>query len=201
MTLAKPASTDNLPPSRRAPLPRLWLVTDQHRLADPLDAINRLPMGSGVLFRHHDWPERKHLALTVARLCRRKHLVLLVANDWRLAAEIGADGVHLAEGVARSGQISPCLGWLRQGRILSIAAHSARAMANAQKLGADLCLLSQAFASRSHPGRGFLGPARFALLARNSPVPIIALGGVTSQTWKRLPPGCALGWAAIDGLR
>lgn len=195
MTLAKPGHSDNLPP-----LPRLWLVTDELRLPDPLAAINRLPAGSGVLFRHHDWPQRAELAQTVARLCRVKRLVLLVANDWRLAALVGAAGVHLAEGLARSGRVGPCRGWVRRGRILSVAAHSTPALHAARTIGADFCLVSQAFASRSHPGRAPLGAIRFATLARNCTIPVVALGGMNHRTWKRLPPGCAHGWAAIDGL-
>lgn len=195
MTLAKPGHTDN-----HSPLPQLWLVTDEQRLPDPLDAIRRLPRDSGVIFRHHHWPQRAELAREVARLCRVKHLVLLVANDWRLAAAIGADGVHLAENLAASGRIAPCRGWVRQGRILSVAAHSTRAIHAAKSCGADLCLLSQAFASRSHPGQRPLGPIRFALVAARSRLPVIALGGVNRHSWKRLPPGCAHGWAGIDGL-
>lgn len=195
MTLAKPGRSDNLPP-----LPRLWLVTDTLRLPDPRPAIKRLPAGSGVLFRHHDWPQRAELAHAIARLCRVKRLVLLVANDWRLAARVGADGVHLAESLARSGRVGPCRGWVRRGRILSVAAHSAQALHAARTIGADFCVVSQVFASRSHPGRAPLGAIRFAVLARPASIPVVALGGMNRRTWKRLPPGCAHGWAAIDGL-
>lgn len=195
MTLAKPGRMDNHPP-----LPQVWLVTDEQRLPDPLEAIQRLPAGSGVVFRHHGWPERSRLAQKVAALCRVKRLVLLVANDWRLAAHIGAHGVHLAEGVARSGHLAACLGWVRRKRMLSVAAHSAQALHTAQDIGADFCLLSQAFASRSHPGQRPLGAIRFAALARRSAIPVIALGGMNHRSWKRLPAGCAHGWAGIDGL-
>ncbi|KAF0225556.1 MAG: Thiamine monophosphate [Rhodospirillaceae bacterium] len=182
-------------------MPRLILLTDDRRLPDPLPAIARLPTGSGVILRHHDWPERRQLARAVARLCRQRRLILLVANDWRLAAEIGADGVHLAEGLARHGLTASCRLWRRRhGALLSVAAHSALALGQAARLGADFALLSQAFPSRSHPGRPALGPLRFAILARRSRLPIIALGGVNHQSWRRLPKSCARGWAAIDGL-
>jgi thiamine-phosphate pyrophosphorylase len=58
-------------------------------------------------------------------------------------------------------------------------------------------LLSPVFATRSHPGSTVLGAAKFRLLARQSRVPVIALGGMDSHRaqqlgWHR--------WAAIDGL-
>lgn len=182
-------------------MPRLILLTDDRRLPDPLPAIARLPAGSGVILRHHDWPERRQLARAVARLCRQRRLILLVANDWRLAAEIGADGVHLAEGLARHGLTAPCRLWRRhRSALVSVAAHSALALHRATRLGADFCLLSQVFPSRSHPGRPALGPMRFAVLAQRSRLPVIALGGVNRASWRRLPKSCAQGWAAIDGL-
>lgn len=197
MTLAERRPRHNCPP-----LPRLWLVTDRDRLPDPVPAAARLPAGSGVILRHHDDPGRAALARRLAGLCRMKRLLLLVANDWRLAAAIGADGVHLAEGLARHTVLAPTLGWRRRhGKCLSVAAHTLGAARHAQKLDADFCLLSQAFASRSHPGVHPWGPVRFALAARRAGVPVIALGGMNRRSWQRLPTGCAHGWAAIDGLR
>lgn len=197
MTLAEPHLLLNSPAGR---IPRLFLVTDDQRRPDPLPAIARLPPGSGVIFRHYDSPKRHSLAHQVAQLCRQRRLCLLVANDWRLAARIGADGVYWAEGLARSGRTAPCRLWLkRRQTILAMAAHSAMAVAWAKTMRADFCVLSQVFASDSHPGRAGIGPMRFALWARQD-IAVIALGGLNRQSWRRLPPGCAHGWAAISGL-
>jgi thiamine-phosphate pyrophosphorylase len=67
----------------------------------------------------------------------------------------------------------------------------------AARLGADAALLSPVFPTATHPGGEVLGPVRFQLLARQSKLPIIALGGMTKSrahalAWRR--------WAAIDGL-
>lgn len=197
MTLAKLKPADN-----RQPLPRLILVTDERRLPDPLPAIRRLPPGSAVLLRHHEWPARAALARQLARICRIRRLLLLVANDWRLAAAVGAAGIHLAEGVARSGRLGPCRLWRQRRRaLLSVACHSPMALAVARNIGADCALLSPLFPSRSHPGQPSLGPLRFALWSRRAGLPVIALGGVNRRTWRRLPAGAAQGWAAIDGLQ
>ncbi len=112
--------TSNIPPpraSRRAPdvdrkllawgrstaarggrVPPLWLFTDSARLRDPRAAVARLPRGlAGVVFRHDDDQERAHLARDLARTCRARRLILVVAGDARLAAALGA-GVHLRGG-------------------------------------------------------------------------------------------------------
>mgnify|MGYP001809657315 CR=1 FL=1 len=203
MTLAEQLARFNSPrqSGTRPPVPRLLLVTDQQRLPDPMAAIARLPVGSGVLFRHHECPQRALLARRIARACREKRLILLVANDWRLAGAIGADGVHLAENLARTGINGPCRWWLRRHRkLLSVAAHSPRALMQANRLGADFCLLSPVFPSNTHPGKPGLGPIRFARSSKLCKIPVLALGGVNQHSWRRLPPASAHGAAAIDGL-
>ena len=79
-------------------MPALWLFTDAQRLPDPRGAVARLPRGlCGVVLRHDDDPDRRALALDLARLCRRRRLVLVVAGDTRLALALGA-GIHLRAG-------------------------------------------------------------------------------------------------------
>lgn len=76
-------------------------------------------------------------------------------------------------------------------------AHSLAEIGAAVRAGAHAILLSPVFPTRSHPGAAVLGAVRFLLLARRSPLPVIALGGMTAARAARLP---VHGWAAIDGL-
>ena len=79
-------------------LPRLWLFTDERRLADPRASVARLPRGkAGVVLRHDGYPDRAALGRDLARICRERRLVLVVAGDVRLAAKLRA-GVHLRAG-------------------------------------------------------------------------------------------------------
>lgn len=182
------------------PLPHLYLMTDD-RLGDVAAAAARLPRGAAVVLRHYDAPDRAALGRRLADLCRARGLVLIVAGDWRLAARLGADGLHLPEGMLRGGRLAPALAWVRQsGALLTAATHSAVALRKAAAVGADAALLSPVFPTRSHPGAPTLGAVRFAALCRESPVPVIALGGVTAATAGHVVPSGAWGVAAIDGL-
>lgn len=184
---------------KRGRMPSLVLVTDDRRLPDPAPAMARLPPGSGVLLRHYDAADRVALARRLAALARRKRLCLLVAGaDWRLAAAVGAAGVHLPEGVARSLADPGLRLWIRRGHVLSVACHDRAALARAAKLGADAALLSPVFATASHPGAATLGAGRFALWARAARLPVLALGGVNTRTSRALR--FAAGVAAISGL-
>jgi thiamine-phosphate pyrophosphorylase len=173
----------------RQSLPDLWLVSDE-RNDDMLEhALRRLPRGSGFIYRHYHLPPEPRLARwrRLLRLARaRGHLVIL-ADSALTAREWGADGIY---GAPRA--LYPTR------RLITLAtAHSLREIADANRSGAVAVLLSPAFATRSHPGAGALGPVRFRLLARRATIPVIALGGITPHTARRLAwPR----WAAIDGL-
>ncbi|MDP6705440.1 MAG: thiamine phosphate synthase [Alphaproteobacteria bacterium] len=176
--------------------PALVLMTDSRRLPDPAPAIMRLPADAMVVFRHYEDPDREAKAAALLVLCRRRRLPLLVAGDWRLAARLGADGVHLPEALAGA---AAAIRRRRRWRVTA-AAHSEAALRRAADAGVDAVLLSPVFATRSHPGARTLGPRRFARLVRQVEVPVYALGGVDRATAPRLLGSGAVGIAAIGGL-
>ncbi|MDP6952898.1 MAG: thiamine phosphate synthase [Alphaproteobacteria bacterium] len=166
-------------------------MVDRARLADPLAAAARLPAGAAVLLRDYDALDRSQLAEDLARLCRRRRLVFLVAGDARLATAVGA-GLHLPQGlVARA---------LRRRGLVTAAAHDRPALVRAARAGADACLVSPVFPTASHPGARTLGPVRFAGLVRQAPLPVYALGGIDARTARRLAGSGARGIAALGAL-
>ncbi len=175
-------------------MPRLWLVSDPVRLPDPCALAARLPRGAGVLARGASAPVLRRLA----RLARRRGLVLLVGGDGRAALAARA-GLHLPDR-APTRHFLPFLRARRAGlpwARLSLAVHGRRACARAAALRADLGFVSPAFPTASHPGAPALGPLRWAALARAACVPAVALGGIAAGTAGRLPRRRAAGLAAI----
>lgn len=162
---------------RRQPLPRLWLMTDERQGEDLWTALERLPRGGGVVFRHYGLAprERRQLFERVRRVASRRRLFLLVGGQG-----LRGDGVHG-----------------RRGRgFRSASAHDLAELKRAERLGAKLVFLSPAFPTRSHPEARALGPVRFAMIARQARIPVIALGGMDGRRARRLPH--IYGWAGID---
>lgn len=162
------------------------------RLGDRLlPAIRRLPVGSGVIFRHYglDPISRRTLFAKVRRVCARRGHLLLLAGDARLAVKWHADGFH-----ARSSG---------RPRLLHAApVHNAREIGVAKRHGADILLLSPVQPTASHPGKRPLGPVRFRQLAALcSPARVIALGGMNRAQAAKWPRKIAYGWAAIDAFK
>ncbi|WP_345724190.1 thiamine phosphate synthase [Qipengyuania vesicularis] len=165
----------------RQTLPLLWLLSDARNDDGLEEALRCLPEGSGFVFRHYhlDGPERRARFDELAAIAREeRHMVILSRGEgW------GEDGSY--------GGSRPQSGfWLA-------TAHDGDEIEHAVAAGADGIFLSPVFPTRSHPEVKTLGAFGFHVLAQQSPVPVIALGGMTRERaieldWPR--------WGAIDGL-
>lgn len=157
-------------------IPGIWLMTDE-RMGDGLwAALERLPRGAGVVFRHYRLAEAARNALldTVKKVAARRALVLVVA------------------GKTHNGRRG------RQPGLRTASAHNRREAIAAIRTGADAIFVSPVFATRSHPGAKALGRVRFGLMVRGLPVPVIALGGMDAKRARSLRTLGSGGWAAID---
>jgi thiamine-phosphate pyrophosphorylase len=178
-------------PSRQArALPSPFLMTDE-RMGDALwSALERLPRGAGVVFRHYRLPpaDRRALFERVRAVARRRGLVLILAGTERLARAWGADGVH-----GRSPHRLSARPLLR-----SAPVHDRPALIEARRRECDLLFVSPLFPTRSHPGAPVLGAVRAGLMMGMDRSRVVALGGMTQH---RARSCAALGirrWAAID---
>ena len=157
----------------------------------------RLPRGAAVVYRSFGAPDAVAAGRRLARLAHRRGLVILAGADPRLAAAIGADGVHLPERLCRL-----AVG-IRRGRprwLVTAAAHSRAAVVTARRAGADAAFASPVFDSRSASAGHPLGGVRFAALVTGAGLPVYALGGVNAATARRLTRSGAAGLAAVEAL-
>ena len=168
-------------------IPTLWLMTDE-RMGDRLwAAIEALPRGAGIVFRHHATDRGERLALfeRVARIARRKRLILVRAGPERLGR--GEAGGH--------GDVRLFYPGLR-----SWPAHSRAEAVSAKRAGAEIVFVSPVHRTRSHPGERSLGPLRAAAIVRGLGLTPIALGGMDARRFARMRGLGFHGWAAIDAL-
>ena len=158
--------------------------------------IETLPRNAGVVFRHYRHPKREKLAEIVAGLCRRRRLILLVANDVSLALRVRAQGVHLPQWRWEGASVRRPFDEFR----ITGAVHSPGALARASRRGMDAVMLSPVFATDSHPQAEALGAVRASAWARRwgRGIPVYALGGVGGEGRRRLRGGC---WAGTVATR
>ncbi len=182
-----------------ATLPPLIFVTDPARIRHPEDIANQLPEGCGIVYRHFGEPHARERARLLRHISRERGLTLLIGEDDALAAEVGADGVHLREhSLDRAAAVA------RPGWLVTAACHGPDALKRAEAEAAlSAVFLSPVFTSASPSARGVapLGVKGVRTLAQSTPLPVYALGGVTCDTVEQLRDCGLCGVAAVDAFR
>lgn len=184
---------------RRSPagkaLPALLVFTDPARTPDVIALARRLPAGAALVYRHFGAPDAERVARRLRTITRERRAMLLIGADARLAAQVGADGIHLPERLAARAV------WLKRAQPRWIVTAAAHSLAAARAKGADAAVISAVFPSRSASAGAPLGPIRLAQLVRAAGRPVYALGGIRNENARRLLRAGLVGLAAVDAFR
>lgn len=133
----------------------------------------------------------------IVSAARRRGLMVFVGADSRLAAQLGADGLHLPE--AQSGRRGRNSQLKRRFR-LTAAIHGEPAVRRARLAGIEALVISAIFPSQSPSAGPPKGARHLARLVRLAKLPTYALGGVNAETIKGLKATGAVGVAAIGAF-
>ena len=178
-------------------LPPLLFFTDPIRTPNPEKVVARLPRDAAVVYRHFGAEDALSRGTMIAKVARRRGVLVLVGADGALAARLDADGVHLPQRLAgRTGLVKA----LRRRFLVTAAAHDVPAALRARRAGVQAIVVSPVFPSSSPSAGRALGPRELSIIIRAAGLPAYALGGVTARTGRRLPLTGAVGIAAIEGL-
>lgn len=130
-------------------------------------------------------------------LCRNYSVPLIVNDDWRLAVELGADGVHLGED---DGDIAAARGALPAGALIGASCYDDIAIARrAVAAGASYVAFGAFFPSPTKPHARRAAPALLAS-AGSLAVPRVAIGGITPDNAPALVEAGADLLAVISGI-
>jgi len=173
----------------------LIFLSDPGRVPDVLAVARSLPEGTTLIYRHFGAADKTETAKALRQIASVRKLQFLVGQDVELAAQIGADGVHLPERELASG-----LGvrkryphWLITG-----AAHSYAAVKTCAGYKLDAAILSPVFASDSKSAGDPIGVSAFTNIVTKANIPVIALGGISSETAMELFGCGATGLAGVS---
>lgn len=119
---------------------------------------------------------------------------VLINGDEELAAEAGADGVHLRSRQLMTAREAPKLA------LWGASCHDREELAQALALGADFAVLSPVLPTASHPGVAGMGWTAFTDLVRGHPLPVYALGGMRREMGETAQLHGAHGIALMRGI-
>jgi thiamine-phosphate pyrophosphorylase len=204
---------------------QLYAITDRSLLSIPdgktgpeaLAALARSWVKGGV-----DYIQVREKDLSVDQLAAWSEAVVkaakgsatrvLINGTPRSAAAVGADGVHLPAGWTAEAIRAARNVFAQHGTpharpaVVSVACHSDAEVVRARDLGADLALLSPVFEKRLRQGATTDAPMRREGMGLKvfrdacrlaAPLPVFALGGVTTQNASACVEAGAAGIAAI----
>jgi thiamine-phosphate pyrophosphorylase len=183
---------------------RLCLVTD--RLAGPgrpLVAVVEACLGAGlraVQLREKDLPagELFRLAGELRALTWRFGARLLVNDRADVAAAVTADGLHLPEAGLPPEAARRVFG---HDRLLGVSVHAAAEASAAGRAGADYVFFGPVYDTPSKQRYGApRGLDGLAEACARSPVPVLAIGGVTAERVGDVARAGAAGVAVIRAL-
>ncbi len=184
------------------PAPRgLYLITpDDGSTARLLARVGEV-IGHATLLQYRNKSADRALqyeqAAALLPLCREAGVPLLVNDDWRLAAEIGADGAHLGE---NDGALREARRALGDAAILGASCYDDLALAEAAAgAGASYLAFGAFFASPTKPNARRATPGLLAQTARFG-LPRVAIGGITPDNAGPLVDAGADLLAVISGV-
>jgi len=134
---------------------------------------------SAIQYRNKSAPDalRREQARALARLCAVRGALFIVNDDVDIAREVDADGVHIGED---DGGIARARAMLGPDRLIGVSCYNEWDRAQpAIDAGADYVAFGSFFASATKPAARRADPA-LLVRAASLPVPVVAIGGITS---------------------
>ena len=185
-------------------VPIICLVTDRHRLARPTDLeLVRLAgraAAAGVDLIHvreRDRNDKDVLDLTrrIVAAARGTPAKVVVNDRIDIAIAGGAGGVHLRADSAsgdRVRAISPA------GFVVGRSVHTATEAISAARTGVDFLVMGSVYPTASKPGSASIaGIAGLEAACRAVSIPVLAIGGITTDKLGDIAAAGAAGIAAI----
>lgn len=188
---------------------RLICVTNRHLFDDIENAggqpsfLARLEQiaaahPAGIVLREKDMEEGAYevLARDVQRICRR-HQVPFIAHTYAgVAAQLGADALHLPLPLLRrlreSGAALPAY--------LGTSCHSLEDVREAERLGCSYLIAGHIYATTCKPGLPPRGLAFLREVKAAAELPVYAIGGITPARLKEVREAGAAGGCAMSSL-
>ena len=181
--------------------PLLCLVTDRNRTScRPLESVVGQAVEGGanmIQFRDRDMEDadRLHAAGKLREITENKAL-FIVNGDVDLAKKVGADGIHFPEKHIFDADTQK----LKEDFILGQSVHSLEMAIKAELLYIDYLIVGTLFPSKSHPHGRVNGTKIIEDISGKLSVPLIGIGGISSQNCRKVIDSGASGVAVIGAI-
>ena len=179
---------------------RLYAVTDR-AWTDGTDGLLRqvaeaIDGGAGIVqLREKHLGQADFLAEAerFVALCREKGAVSIINDNVEIAAQVGADGVHVGQEDLEAGRARELLG---PDRLIGVSAHSVEEALAAQAAGADYLGIGAAFATGTKADATPISRETIRAITAAVDIPVVAIGGISRDNILELK-NCGLDGVAV----
>ncbi len=149
-------------------------------------------------FRDTQPIDSRKIATTLLDICREHNVPLIINDDIDMAANVGADGVHLGK---NDGPLSDARKFLGPESIIGISCYNDLPRAvTAQQQGASYVAFGRFFASRTKPYAPTADIETLEKAKQQLNIPIVAIGGILPENGSQLVAAGADFLAVVDGV-
>ena len=182
-------------------LPEKYMITGPFSDQDDflLRLENSLRLGIKLVqlrCKHIDQVSFMQLSDQARIVCEKYRATLLLNSSPEIFRQMQADGLHLSSQMLHLLEVRP----IGLDKLLSVSCHTAEDIRHAQKINADIILLSPVKETTSHPGVNGIGWKAFADLISDIDIPVYALGGMKQDDISKALKYGAQGIAAISSF-
>ena len=181
----------------------LYAVTDRSWLnGETLYAQVEKALKGGVTFvqlREKALDEQAFLeeAKEIQKLCEQYHVPFVINDNVEIAAQIGADGVHVGQSDMEAGDVREKLG---PDRIIGVSAQTVEQAVRAQERGADYLGVGAVFPTGSKADAVEVSHETVRAITEAVDIPVIAIGGITKDNVSELSGTGICGIAVISAI-
>lgn len=136
-------------------------------------------------------------ALELSDLCKRYHVPFILNDNVALAAQCGADGVHLGQDDMDPAEARRILG---PDAIIGVSAHNVEEAKAAYAAGADYLGSGAMFSTTTKTDVTALPKETLRAICAAVPVPVVAIGGITKQNLPTLAHCGEAGVALVSAI-
>ena len=179
---------------------RLYAVTDRAWAHDTEGLLRQVAAaidgGAGIVqLREKHLGQADFLAEAerFVALCREKGAVSIINDKVEIAAQVGADGVHVGQEDLEAGRARQLLG---PDKLIGVSAHSVAEALAAQAAGADYLGVGAAFATGTKTDAKPISRETIRAITAAADIPVVAIGGISRDNILELKD-CGLDGVAV----
>ena len=179
---------------------RLYAVTDRAWAWDTEGLLRQVAEaidgGAGIVQlreKHLDQADFLAEAERFVALCREKGAVSIINDDVEIAAQVGADGVHVGQEDLEAGRARQVLG---PDKLIGVSAHSVAEALAAQAAGADYLGVGAAFVTGTKTDAKPITKETIRAITAAVDIPVVAIGGISRDNILELRD-CGLDGVAV----